>query len=182
MGVLVVDDDARERAAIARLLRTRREVFCASGNLEARQLYQSKQIGVAIVDAHLGHESGIDLLFELRLRAPGIRTCLLTGASIDEVALEVAASGVSVIATKPISPLVLIDAVDSHSGRVPRVLAPRPLRLAASDRSMPLAELERVHILETVRRTGGNKAEAARQLGISRQTLHDKLAAFSRCE
>jgi len=50
----------------------------------------------------------------------------------------------------------------------PAALAPAELRT--------LAEVERAYILETIQRLKGNKSQAARVLGISRQTLRKKLA------
>jgi len=37
-----------------------------------------------------------------------------------------------------------------------------------------LMELERQHILEILKQTGGNRSEAARRLGIERKTLYRK--------
>ena len=42
----------------------------------------------------------------------------------------------------------------------------------------PLAEVERRHILAVLRACGGNQAEAARVLGIARNTLWRKLEGF----
>ena len=42
----------------------------------------------------------------------------------------------------------------------------------------PLSELERQAILRTLEATGGNKSEAARRLGITRKTLHQKLKHY----
>ena len=42
-----------------------------------------------------------------------------------------------------------------------------------------LAEAEQILILETLRRTGNNKAEAARQLGLDVKTIRNKLKHFS---
>jgi DNA-binding NtrC family response regulator len=42
-----------------------------------------------------------------------------------------------------------------------------------------LAQLERRHIMEVLRETGGNKDEAARRLGISRKTIDRKLALWN---
>ncbi len=42
----------------------------------------------------------------------------------------------------------------------------------------PLSELERQAILRTLEATGGNKSEAARRLGITRKTLHQKLKLY----
>lgn len=50
---------------------------------------------------------------------------------------------------------------------------------AAADRHWTLAELEERYIREILQRSGGNKSEAARQLGIHRKTLHRKLREFA---
>jgi transcriptional regulator with GAF, ATPase, and Fis domain len=42
----------------------------------------------------------------------------------------------------------------------------------------PLRDVERQAILETLRLTGGNKAETAKRLGISRRALYDKLEKY----
>jgi DNA-binding NtrC family response regulator len=41
-----------------------------------------------------------------------------------------------------------------------------------------MAEVEREHILRVLRATDGNKAAAARMLGLDRKTLYRKLAAW----
>ncbi len=43
---------------------------------------------------------------------------------------------------------------------------------------LPLSEVERAVILDTLAAAGGNKSEAARRLGITRRTLHKKLKAY----
>ena len=44
---------------------------------------------------------------------------------------------------------------------------------------MTLAEVERNVIMETLKKTGNNKTETARQLGITRKTLHAKLNKYA---
>lgn len=44
--------------------------------------------------------------------------------------------------------------------------------------NLPLQEVEKATILKTIESTGGNKSEAARRLGITRKTLHKKLAGY----
>lgn len=44
---------------------------------------------------------------------------------------------------------------------------------------LPLAEVERLHILAALAANGGNKSEAARQLGVARKTLERKWAEWS---
>ena len=48
----------------------------------------------------------------------------------------------------------------------------------AEGTSMTLDELERAAILRTLQETGDNKSEAARRLGITRATLHNKLRRY----
>jgi len=44
---------------------------------------------------------------------------------------------------------------------------------------MPLAEVEKLHLLHTLQATNNNKRKAARILGISRQTLREKLKSYA---
>jgi len=41
-----------------------------------------------------------------------------------------------------------------------------------------LEEVEKATVLKTLEATGGNKSEAARRLGITRRTLHQKLRKY----
>ena len=50
--------------------------------------------------------------------------------------------------------------------------------MIVTDGSRSLEEIEREAILETLKASGGNKAEAARRLGITRKTLHNKLKNY----
>jgi two-component system response regulator FlrC len=43
---------------------------------------------------------------------------------------------------------------------------------------MPLANLERQAILETLKQTNGNQTRAAKALGISDRTLRDKIKRY----
>jgi DNA-binding NtrC family response regulator len=47
---------------------------------------------------------------------------------------------------------------------------------------LTLAELEAEYVRETLAATKGNKAAAARLLGISRKNLYEKLARYERDE
>ena len=48
----------------------------------------------------------------------------------------------------------------------------------AIGKDLPLEEVERATILNTLESTKGNKSEAARRLGITRKTLHKKLKKY----
>ena len=63
----------------------------------------------------------------------------------------------------------------------PIVLSELSAAVSAQQRkTKPLshAQLEAVYIAETLAATGGNKAECARILGISRKNLYEKIARY----
>ena len=72
------------------------------------------------------------------------------------------------ISERELPPALLpCDGKDGQAGAAPASLA-----------GMSLDEVERLAILETLDSCGGNKSEAARRLGVTRKTLHSKLARY----
>jgi DNA-binding response OmpR family regulator len=79
--VLVVDDDA----AIRFLCRVNLEldgwtVREAATVSEAREIVSGADVAVALLDVHLGVESSLDFLAELRVEHPGLPVAMLTGS------------------------------------------------------------------------------------------------------
>jgi len=70
----------------------------------------------------------------------------------------------------PTGEITLAD-VEAETQRVPERVPEPVAASAAPDR---LLELERQHILQILKQTGGNRSEAARRLGIERKTLYRK--------
>ena len=71
----------------------------------------------------------------------------------------------------------LPDAVLRHKPDAPSPYSPDCPEAPVAGK--PLEDVERDAILRTLRETDNNKSEAARQLGISRKTLHMKLKKFN---
>jgi two-component system response regulator HydG len=68
-------------------------------------------------------------------------------------------------------PLAIVQQYPENRGQA----APGP---PASDGSRPLADIEKEAIMATLEAAGQNKSEAARRLGISRKTLHNKMKSY----
>ncbi len=66
-------------------------------------------------------------------------------------------------------------------GRNPRTASAHEA-LGQATGLMPLAEVEKLQILFTLEKTGNNKSQAARLLGISRQTLREKLRLYEQAD
>jgi two-component system response regulator HydG len=66
-------------------------------------------------------------------------------------------------------PLKTLTGEESTQPAIPQPIFPE---------NLPLEEIEKASILQTLETTGGNKSEAARRLGITRKTLHKKLKKY----
>ena len=79
-SVLVVDDDPSIRLLCrVNLELDGIEVAEASTIAEARERLDASSFGVVLLDVHVGPDSGLDLLEELRRTRPDLRIALLTG-------------------------------------------------------------------------------------------------------
>jgi len=113
-SVLVVDDDA----AIRFLCRVNLELdgwaVHEAGTLEkARQTLAANPIDVVVLDVHVGADSGIDFIAEVRELNPGVPVVLLTG-SVGSPELE--GVDVDAVISKPFT-------LDQLTGTVGRLVA-----------------------------------------------------------
>jgi two-component system response regulator RegA len=98
-----------------------------------------------------------DLLRALRELRPQCEVVLMTGYSSLEDALDAVKRGMHESAAA---------ADTSHAPSIPG---------RASEPATPLVEVEREHIIRTLEQVRGNKAVAARMLGISRRAFYRQL-------
>jgi DNA-binding response OmpR family regulator len=113
--VLVVDDDA----AIRFLCRVNLEldgwtVHEAAAIEQARQKLAAADVDIVLLDVHVGVESGLDFIAEIRDRHPGVPIVLLTG-SVGSPSLD----GVSADAVIP-KPFTLDQLTGTLGKLVPR--------------------------------------------------------------
>lgn len=72
--------------------------------------------------------------------------------------------------------MVLLTGEYISERELPLTIAGQPIPLVQEQTIQPLVEVEKEVILAALEKTGGNKTEAARQLGITRKTLLAKLS------
>ena len=116
--VLVVDDDA----AIRFLCRVNLEldgwaVREAEAIEQAREPLAAAAVDIVLLDVHVGVESGLDFIAEIRERHPGVPVVLLTG-SVGSPSLE------GVDADAVISKPFTLDQLTGTLGRLVRRAAP----------------------------------------------------------
>jgi two-component system response regulator RegA len=162
--ILIVDDDDRLLRAYALQLSRWFRVVTASNVAEARAVASREQPLLAIVDVLLGGESGIDLVRELKANRPELRVAMISATATLDLAVLAARSGADAVLSKPATVTQILRRLDAE-------LPP------GLDRLKP-ATLDQVgyeHITRVVADCDGNLKRAARELGISRSTLHRKL-------
>ena len=169
VSILVVDDDEVFRTRLVRAFRDRGHAAVGAADLaQTRLLLTSSLPEYAVVDLRIGETSGLDVIKELRERAPAARVVVLTGYGSIATAMEAVRLGAVDYLTKPADADQLLTAL----GRAARPEAPPP-----APESVPsLERVEWEHIQRVLADCGGNISQAARALGIHRRTLQRKLA------
>jgi two-component system response regulator RegA len=184
LSVLIVDDDATYRAALARAFERRGfAVLTASSVGAALTAMESVNIDFASIDLRMPGASGLELVRRLKARHPGAVVVVLTGYGSIATAVEAVKLGASDYLTKPAdandlwrafeaaqrAPAAGIPAAAPTTARV----EPEPLTMVPS-----LARVEWEHISRVVADCGGNISKAARLLHMQRRSLQRKLAKY----
>jgi DNA-binding NtrC family response regulator len=75
--------------------------------------------------------------------------------------------------------ILLAPGAEIRAEDLPPALRPKvKLNLEDSDTPLPMSEVERLHIMHTLRYTEGKKAPAARLLGVDIKTLNSKIKSY----
>jgi DNA-binding NtrC family response regulator len=153
------------------------------------EVLKTERADLVILDLHLPKMNGLEFLAKLRESDPTTPVIILTGAGSLESAQAAIRGGVSDFLTKPCH----LGHLESALQRVRRTLAAQhedemrhrkgydehntadPL-----EEGRPMMEIEREAILASIRRNKGNRSAAALELGISRRTLHYRLAEYQK--
>jgi two-component system response regulator HydG len=102
--ILIVEDNAVERQALAKLLRTLgHEVFAAESPDKALG-YVDENVDIVLSDLHMGDVSGLDLLKLWKSRQADTQFILITGQSSINTAVSAIKAGAYDYITKPIDP------------------------------------------------------------------------------
>ncbi len=168
--MLVVDDDDDFRESMALEFEDRGyQVIGAPDHRTALGMAAVHKPPFGVVDLRLQGERGLEVLKDLVERLPGIRIVVLTGYGSIATAIEAIKIGAVHYLTKPCDPDALEQAFTRDEGD-PTVDIPE---------SPPsLAKHEREYIEYVLAATGGNISEAARRLGLHRQSLQRKLRKY----
>lgn len=115
---LVVDDDPAQAHATARLLRLEDiEAVIVLDIQSAMKALRQQPIHFAVVDMHMGHERGTDLIMWIRSELPALPTVLVSGSEPDELEAEARRCGASATLAKPFDIDRLLEIMAQLEGR-----------------------------------------------------------------
>jgi two-component system, response regulator RegA len=168
-SVLAVDDDEILLKSYARdFSRLQLPIWCAADSATALALATQHLPTLALVDLRLGMESGLDLIEPIR-RSSAECTIVIVSAYLSLASTTAAMQrGADAVFFKP----VLAEEIAQRVGLIEAD--------DFGDTNTPtLARAEWEHICRVLDDCDGNVSEAARRLGIHRQSLQRKLRKYS---
>ena len=188
LTVLIVEDEVRLRELLVDVVPDMG--YAATGarsGEEALRLMEAETREIVLLDLNLPAMDGLTFFETIRHRWPQTQVIVLTGFGDLDAARRAIHLDVVDFLTKP-CPLDKVDlALDRARRRIaersqrpaPEVPSTAPLETLSGD-SGTLQDNERKLILAALARNGGNRTATAIELGISRRTLHYRLADYQK--
>lgn len=170
--ILIVDDDNAVRMSLSLTVKTAGFEPLAVGNeAEALMAVRDERIELALLDLNLTltktGEQGLEILKKFQVLRPEMPVIIITAWGTIPLAVESINSGAIDFITKPWSNSLLIS-------KIRKALASKK----AEQHETTLEDMECKAISDAMKRCGGNLAEAARQLGITRQSLYRRIDKY----
>jgi two-component system response regulator RegA len=168
--LLIVEDDTRFADTLATEFRDRGYEVAHVPDLAGLEATDPSEFEFAVVDLRLRRDNGLDAVTSIKTRSPGTRVVVLTGYGSIATAVQATKNGATNYLTKPIDMDELEHTLLTGGG--------------GDDVSIPeefqsLDRHEREYIEFVLNECGGNISQAARRLGLHRQSLQRKLRKFT---
>ncbi|MEP7119017.1 MAG: response regulator [Acidobacteriota bacterium] len=125
MKILIVDDEPVLRRMVSLTLEGAHDVVeAADGAAALAALDQHGPFDVVLLDQKMPDMSGVDVLVQIRQRAPDTRVVMLTAHASLDLATEALAKGASHFLSKPMTPALLRAAVQAARPHAPQTGGP----------------------------------------------------------
>lgn len=174
--ILIVDDDNAVRMSVSLALkRAGYEPWAVGNEDDALAAVRDERVALVILDMNLTLSTtgrqGVEMLRKIRILRPEIPVIMITAWGTIPHAVTTMAYGATDFVTKPWSNADLV-------ARIKKALAGSEARNEADRHAKTLDEMESEAIRDALRRCGGNLSEAAKLLGITRQSLYRRIEKY----
>jgi len=169
-SLLIVEDDQRFADTLATEFRDRGYEVDWLDSLEAVRARADLDYGYAVVDLRLRQDSGLDVITTIKERSPDTIVVVLTGYGSIATAVKATKLGATAYLTKPV-----------EAEQVERAFADDDSdeEIPIPDQFQSLYRHEREYIEYVLAECDGNISQAARRLGLHRQSLQRKLRKYT---
>jgi two-component system response regulator RegA len=168
--LLIVEDDERFADTLATEFRDRGYTVAHVADIAALESTDPSEFSYAVVDLRLRRDSGLDAISSIKSRSPGTQVVVLTGYGSIATAVQATKNGATNYLTKPVD----MDELE-HTLITGGLGDETPI----PDEFQSLDRHEREYIEYVLNECGGNISQAARRLGLHRQSLQRKLRKFT---
>jgi two-component system response regulator RegA len=170
-SLLIVEDNDRFAETLASELRDRGYTVARARDLASLDSMQDLDVQYAVVDLRLGADSGLDAIQMILGRCPDARIIVLTGYGSIATAVKATRLGAIGYLMKPTD----VDQVERalHDEGEIDTEVPIPTEFQS------LYRHEREYIEFVLAECEGNISQAARRLGLHRQSLQRKLRKYT---
>ena len=168
-ALLIVEDDPRFAEALASELQERGYDVEHADGLHTLRERGATGYDYAIVDLRLRRDSGLDVIALIKEQEPTTRIVVLTGYGSIATAVQATKLGARQYLTKPVD----IDELERA------LLAEDDAHVTIPEEFQSLDRHEREYIEYVLAECDGNISQAARRLGLHRQSLQRKLRKYT---
>ncbi|NUN06747.1 MAG: response regulator [Bdellovibrio sp.] len=162
--IILVEDDEGLREVLSEELRERGLDVTAFAATPAMDVLQEPDW--ALLDLRVGSENSFDFLRELRARFPQVKVVMMSGFGSVASAVKAMQWGAINFISKPVTPDMILKAFSEDAEQSPEEIP---------EQEISLARMEREYIDYVLQSSSGNITQAAKKLGLHRQSLQRKL-------
>lgn len=114
LNILVVDDDHDNADSMAELFELENHNVCTVYNgLDAIEAYQKSNFDISFLDVMMPGMNGVDSFLAIRKLRPQANVFMMSGYSVEELLKQAVDHGALGLLTKPVSPQVVLNMVQS---------------------------------------------------------------------
>ncbi|MEK2688989.1 response regulator transcription factor [Bdellovibrio sp. GT3] len=163
-NILLIEDDNRLREVLHQELEERD--FVVQSFAQLPDLNRVATPDGVLLDLRVGNDNGLDFIKQITAKFPNARVIMMSGFGSVASAVKSMQLGAENFLAKPVTPEMIVRAFADEETQV---------AVDTEESEISLARMEREYIDYVLNSSNGNITQAAKKLGLHRQSLQRKL-------